>query len=246
MIENFDILIVAHQKDFQKLSMVISSIKSNIIGFDKIHIISNGKLLSDDPRVVIHDENDVLKVDLNRIKYRPQWIYQQLLKLLQTVTKKWYLVIDADTIITRELSPIANGNGKFYFNQNTQNFKPYFNFAEKLKVPKTEENTFISEIMLFNRDYVKELFSMNNLNTTEEILEFIYENVDEESQLSEYELYGNFVEKYHPDEYEDKYIGSWGFGQGSHNVSFWNENRMTVIYEVYGKHFDVMSFHTYN
>ena len=246
MIENFDILIVCHQKDFQKLSMVISSVKSNIVGFDKIHIISNGKLLSDDPQLVIHNEKDILNVDLSKIKYRPTWIYQQLLKLLQTVTKQWYLVIDADTIITRQISPIENGNAKFYFNQNNQNYKPYFEFSEKLKVPKSEDNTFISEIMLFNRDYVKELFSMNELNTTEDILKFIYENVDESSQLSEYELYGNFIEKYHPNEYEDKYIQSWGFGEGSHDETFWNEQRMKVIYEVYGKRYDVMSFHSYN
>lgn len=246
MIENFDILIVCHQKDFQKLSMVISSVKSNVVGFDKIHIISNGKLLSDDPQLVIHNERDILNVDLSEIKYRPTWIYQQLLKLLQTVTKQWYLVIDADTIITRQISPIENGNAKFYFNQNNQNYKPYFDFSEKLKVPKSEDNTFISEIMLFNRDYVKELFSMNELNTTEDILKFIYENVDESSQLSEYELYGNFIEKYHPNEYEDKYIQSWGFGEGSHDETFWDEQRMKVIYEVYGKRYDVMSFHSYN
>ena len=246
MIENFDILIVCHQKDFQKLSMVISSVKSNIVGFDKIHIISNGKLLSDDPQLVIHNEKDILNVDLSKIKYRPTWIYQQLLKLLQTVTKQWYLVIDADTIITRQISPIENGNAKFYFNQNNQNYKPYFEFSEKLKVPKSEDNTFISEIMLFNRDYVKELFSMNELNTTEDILKFIYENVDESSQLSEYELYGNFIEKYHPNEYEDKYIQSWGYGEGSHDETFWDEQRMKVIYEVYGKRYDVMSFHSYN
>jgi hypothetical protein len=246
MIENFDILIVCHQKDFQKLSMVISSIKSNVVGFDKIHIISNGKLLSDDPQIVLHNEKDILNVDLSKIKYRPNWIYQQLLKLLQTVTKQWYLVIDADTIITRQISPIENGNAKFYFNQNNQNYEPYFNFSNKLKVPKSEDNTFISEIMLFNRDYVKELFSMNELNTTEDILKFIYENVDESSQLSEYELYGNFIEKYHPNEYEDKYIGSWGYGEGLYDETFWNEQRMKVMYEVYGKRFDVMSFHTYN
>jgi hypothetical protein len=246
MIENFDILITCHQKDFQKLSMVISSIKSNVVGFDKIHIISNGKLLSDDPQIITHNEKDILNVDLSKIKYRPNWIYQQLLKLLQTVTKQWYLVIDADTIITRQISPIENGNAKFYFNENFQNYEPYFNFSNKLKVPKSEDNTFISEIMLFNRNYVKELFSMNDLNTTEDILKFIYENVDESSQLSEYELYGNFIEKYHPNEYENKYIKGWGFGKGSSDENFWNEQRMSVIYEVYGEDYDVMSFHTYN
>jgi hypothetical protein len=87
---------------------------------------------------------------------------------------------------------------------------------------------------------------MNDLNTTEDILKFIYENVDESSQLSEYELYGNFIEKYHPNEYENKYIMGWGFGKGSSDENFWNEQRMSVIYEVYGEDYDVMSFHTYN
>ena len=41
MIENFDVLIVCHEKDFHKLPIVIQSIKQNIMGFDKIHIISN-------------------------------------------------------------------------------------------------------------------------------------------------------------------------------------------------------------
>ena len=40
------------------------------------------------------------------------------------------VVIDADTVITRKIHPIANGNAKFYMNQNEQNFKPYFNFAK--------------------------------------------------------------------------------------------------------------------
>jgi hypothetical protein len=246
MIESFDILIVSHQKDFHKLPTVINSIKSNVVGFDKIHIISNDTLLLNDPKIIVHNERDILNVNFNRIKYRPNWIYQQLLKLLQTVTQKWYLVIDADTVISKRLSPIQNGNAKFYFNENSQNYKPYFKFSEKLKVPKTEENTFISEIMLFNRDYIKELFSINNLNRIEDILEFIYENVDETSQLSEYELYGNFIKKYHPNSYEDKHIKGWGYGMGSYDESFWNENRMTVICEVYSKNFDVMSFHTYN
>jgi len=246
MIESFDILIVSHQKDFHKLPTVINSIKSNVVGFDKIHIISNETLLLNDPKIIVHNERDILNVNFNRIKYRPNWIYQQLLKLLQTVTQKWYLVIDADTIISKQLSPIQNGNAKFYFNENSQNYKPYFKFSEKLKIPKTEENTFISEIMLFNRDYIKELFSINNLNRIEDILEFIYENVDETSQLSEYELYGNFIKKYHPNSYEDKHIKGWGYGMGSHDESFWDENRMTVICEVYSKNFDVMSFHTYN
>jgi hypothetical protein len=246
MIDNFDVLIVSHEKDFNKLPLVIQSIKNNIIGFDKIHIITNADFFINDERVVVHNEKNILDADFGKFKYRPNWCYQQLIKLLQNVTRDWYLVIDADTIITRMLTPIANGNAKFYINQNEQNFKPYFNFAKKLKINKIVNETFISEIMMFNRQYVKELFSLNNLKTNDEILNFMYKNITEKSQLSEYELYGNFISKYHPDEYETKKIFSWGFGRGNFDVNFWNPQRISVMIDVYGKDHDLMTFHTYN
>jgi len=245
MISSFDILIVCHEKDYLKLPYVINSIKFYIEGFDKIHIVSNSELKIDDDRVITHHENDILKVDLEKLKYRPNWIYQQLIKLLQDVTQEWYLVIDADTVVTKKLSPIANGNPKFYLNQNEQNYKPYFDFAKKLKIKKVLQNTFISEIMMFNRNYVKELFSINKLNDNEQILKFMYNNIKEKCHLSEYELYGNFIQTYHPNTYELKQISSWGFGKGNWDVNFWNEHRIKVMIEVYGKDHDLMSFHTY-
>ena len=245
MIENFDVLIVCHEKDFHKLPIVIQSIKQNIMGFDKIHIISNVDYTFEDERVIIHNEKNVLEIDLSKIKYRPNWIYQQLIKLLQNVTRQWYFVIDADTVITRKIHPIANGNAKFYMNQNEQNFEPYFNFTKKLKVKKIINRTFISEVMMFNRDYIKELFSSNGLKTNDEIINFMYKNIKENSHLSEYELYGNFISKHHPNEYEIKEIKSWGFGKGNYDVNFWNPHRISVIMDVYGKDYDLMSFHTY-
>jgi hypothetical protein len=246
MIDIFDVLIVAHQKDFHKLPIVINSIKTNIVGFDKIHIITNTNLTIDDSQVVVHNENDILKIELDKLDYRPTWIYQQLIKLLQNVTRQWYFVIDSDTVITKKLYPIANGDAKFYFNQNKQHYKPYFDFAKKLKIKKNISNTFISEIMMFNRDYVRELFSMNGLYDNEQILNFMYKNVKENSQLSEYELYGNFIETHHPNEYEHKSVFSWGFGRGNWDVNFWSEQKIKVMIDVFGKDCDLMSFHTYN
>jgi hypothetical protein len=245
MIENFDVLIVCHEKDILKLPKVIQSIKTYVDGFDKIHIITNNYFKLDDERVIFHNEKDILNVEFDKLKYRPNWIYQQLLKLLQGVTKDWYFVIDADTVITRKFTPIANGNAKFYINKNEQNYKPYFTFAKKLNVKKVFNKTFISEIMMFNRHYIKELFSMNNLNTKEDILEFMYKNINENSHLSEYELYGNFIHQHHPDEYEIKEISSWGFGKGNWDPTFWNDERIKVMVEVYGRDYDLMSFHTY-
>ena len=244
--ENFDILIVCHKKDSLKLPLVLESIEHNIVGFENIHIISNSTLNIDHSKVFTHNEKDILEVDFDKIHYRPTWIYQQLLKLLQTVTQDWFLVIDADTIVTKKIEPMANGNPKFFFNQNEQEYPPYFNFCKKLNVKKVCPNTFISEIMMFNRSYIKKLFESNNLDTEDKILNFIYKNVNIYHQLSEYELYGNFIEMNFPDLYEKKFISSWGFGKGSKDENFWNENRIKVMTDVYSKDYDLMSFHTYN
>jgi hypothetical protein len=245
MITSFDVLIVCHEKDYPKLPVVISSIKSNVESFNKIHIITNTDLTIDDSTVVVHHEKNVLDINLKKLKYRPTWIYQQLLKLLQNVTQEWYLVIDADTVVTNKLMPIVNGKGRFYFNQNEQNYEPYFDFAKKLKIKKVVENTFISEIMLFNQNYVKELFSTCGLNSNQQIVEFMYENIKEKSHLSEYELYGNFIQANFPNEYDAEEIYSWGLGKGSWDTNFWNQQRMEIMIEAFGKDYDLMSFHTF-
>jgi hypothetical protein len=245
-IKSFDVLIVCHSKDFHKLPTVIKFVKTNVLNFKKIHIITNVEPNFQEDNVIFHNEKNILPVDFDKIKYRPTWTYQQLLKLLQNVTQDWFLSIDADTLITRQINPIANGNAKFYINQNDQEYEPYFNFCKKLKVSKVKEHTFISEIMMFNRSFIKEMFSKADLKTNNDILNFIYDTVEDSCHLSEFELYGNFIESTYPNEYETKDIKGWGFGMGSYDIDFWNQNRMTVIFEVYGIHYDVMSFHTYN
>jgi len=198
--EKFDVLIVSHKKDFYKLPFLIGSIKKNVIGYDKIHIIVNDTLVINDEEVVVHYEQDILKVEIPKLGYHDCWIYQQLLKLLQIVTKEWYLVIDSDVYINNKINPFLNDKPNFFIGNNQYN-APYFHFMkEKLNIDKKFNHSFISELMLFNRKYINEIFNKVNIFTTKKIIELCY-NSTVNSHISEYELYGNFIETYYPDLY---------------------------------------------
>lgn len=93
--EKYDIVIVAHEKDFNNLKFIVEYADKNLES-DEIHIIISERkeyleydiLKEKTSRIVsIHKESDILKIDKSKIKYRPNWIYQMLLKFFQNVTK---------------------------------------------------------------------------------------------------------------------------------------------------------------
>lgn len=111
--KNYDIVIVAHEKDFSNIKYIVEYSEKNL-NFDSIHLIlSERKEFEDFEKlksltirpIYHHKETDVLKVDKNRISHRPNWIYQMLLKMFQNVTlNDNFLVIEADCIILSKLN----------------------------------------------------------------------------------------------------------------------------------------------
>lgn len=81
----FDIFITAAPKDYNKLPYVLSSIHQNIKGFDEIIICSPTEIYLDVKQV---RDKDILDINLSKINYRSNWIYQQFLKLFQFITEK--------------------------------------------------------------------------------------------------------------------------------------------------------------
>jgi predicted GTPase len=91
--KNYDIVIVAHEKDFNNIKYIVEYSEKNL-KFDSFHLILSErkeyedleklKSLSNHP-IYIHKETDVLTVDKNRISHRPNWIYQMLLKMFQII-----------------------------------------------------------------------------------------------------------------------------------------------------------------
>lgn len=245
--KEYDILIVSHKKDFFKIPFLIESIKKNIIGYSKIHIIANDFLDLKDKDVVIHYEKDIINLNLSEIKWRSNWIFQQILKLLQNVTKEWYLVIDSDVYINKKINPFLNNKPNFFITNNNQYHQPYFNFLKKLNIYKKSNNTYISDMMLFNQKLILDIFEKNNILLIDDILSILCDN-NENMELSEFELYGNFIETYYPDLYNRININCKSIGKGVEGINndFWDiKSIQKFINENINGPYDLLAYHSW-
>lgn len=249
----FDVLIVTHEKDFNKLPFVIDSIKNNIIGFDLIFCITNIPVKDKIKDVIYYLDSDVFKFDLfSRINNtnRIGWYKQQYIKLMQDITKDKYLVIDADTIILNKLDIFEKEKPIFFFGKD-QEHHPYFEMITSLfGYGKLYPKSFINEIMLFDRNYIEEMF-MDCFNTffgsvkesfievTTNLINKINHNT---SSFSEYETYGTWVYKNHPNEYMQRQLKCMNLGM----KKLYKEKEILYFSELYkSKGFDKLSLHTW-
>ncbi len=201
----YDIVIVAGEKDFTKIPFVYDSIITNITGYNKIYCFCPSYPVEKIEGIEYVLDQTVLQTDINKIKFRPNWVYQQYLKLLQGVTLTNYLVIDSDILFTRPVS-IFEGSKPCFLLGNFSIHKPFFNYSERLfGIGNEYGKSFINEVMLFNRDLVNELI-YSKFNTKKAFIAKSNSIIDSTCFLSEYELYGNYIYKYHPMEYEYKVV----------------------------------------
>jgi hypothetical protein len=121
-----------------------------------------------------------------------------------------YLVIDADTILTK--SQVYENDGKFVLLISDEYHIPYFNNYYKLtgQVPKSKLSS-VTHSMLFNKTILNNLKShieeYNKLNWIDSIISNIDKN--ELSGFSEFETYGLWV----LDNFSDKYIREYYFNK---------------------------------
>jgi hypothetical protein len=210
----YDILIPAHEKDFLKLRFVYNSIIENISGFQDIFCITNVKV-PEHLRITGVNyflDEEVIDFDFSlfqgNIKKRTGWYRQQFVKLFQWVTGDEYLVTEADNIYNQKVNVVENEKPVFLLGKD-QNHAPYYTIMQKLLGYGREYNySFINEVMYIKRRYVKELVALTNLNTHGFFELFANElnKTQEISGTSDYDLYGNFVAKYHKDEYLYKHV----------------------------------------
>jgi len=138
--KNYDIVIVSHEKDFNNIKFIVEYAEKNLV-FDSIHLILSERKEYEDLELIKtlttkpihhHNETDVLTVDKGRIKYRPNWIYQMLLKMFQNVTENDnFLVIESDCIILNDIN-FFDGDKTIFHLCRDQNHEPYFNFSNKI------------------------------------------------------------------------------------------------------------------
>jgi hypothetical protein len=251
--EKYDIVIVAHEKDFNNLKFIVEYAEKNL-EFDEIHIIVSERkeyleydiLKEKTSRIVsVHKESDILKIDKSKIKYRPNWIYQMLLKFFQNVTKNdKYLIIEADCIILNKINFIDEDKFIFYLCRN-ENHGPYYNFSQKIfRIGREYDHSFISEFMIYDKKIIKEMLVKTNCEDVECFLKLVYDTVESNCFPSDYDLYGNFCYVYFPEKTIIRHLDYFFCGREETDYPFWSDHEIIDLIDK-NRHKPVISFHTW-
>jgi len=229
----FDIFIASCQKDFIKLPFVVKSITENIKGFENIYIVTPEKISikSKYPIITFTDKEVLPNVNPMLWKFRPNWIYQQFIKLFQNVTKnEYYLTVDSDVIINRPLSFFENNKPVWYMGFE-QNEAPYYRFQEiMLGYGRVYNHTFLADMNFMNKRITNEILSKFNYSLDSFITKS-YDVVDVSCHPSEADIFGNFVMKYYPSMYILKNLKQDTYGKHINNSNqiVWSKEEIEKI-----------------
>ena len=225
--QKFDLVIPCKQLDYVKLPFVVSAAFNNLIGLRNIHIIAqdpeniNLTYIPYRNRVILHCDDHVLPYDRNQLQYRPSWIFQQYLKLLQDVTTTdWYLATDSDIIVNKKM-PMWDADSKpiMYVANGGDVNADYFEFnrhmlGDKFAIP--PEFSLITECMFYNKQLVQAMLDYCGF-TRDQFWDRTVELSKQGIYPAETILYGNYILKQHPGVYSTRYLlSSLGGKYGEH------------------------------
>ena len=236
----YNIIIPVIYRDYSFLNTTIKYIHKYLLP-KSIYIITDirckrflPKEILFDKSCIVLDENslidglDINKIKglfekLNRVKMGAGWYYQQFLKMAFSLSSycdtDYYLSWDSDTIPLRKID-FFNEDGKPYFTMKTEYHKTYFVAIKKLLgITTTNNRSYISENMLFNKDIMEELISRIQSNDQlkgdswyEKIIYALEPETVSPMGFSEFETYGNYCFNYHPLVYEERMLPSFRKG----------------------------------
>ncbi|MBW7477644.1 hypothetical protein K0T92_23260 [Paenibacillus oenotherae] len=213
-----DILIPAIEKDLKTLPYVIDSVRTMVkhpIG--KILIISPDtermKQLCSRKGCTFINEKRVLPITKSSINYsskrwdRSGWLYQQLLKLSgdQLTKQRYYLVIDADTVLIRPHTFTASDKEQSIFYYRKWSQPEYFRTYKRLMGHKAASPvSFVTHYMLFQRSKVtklkQDIEARHGTSWYKAILRSM--NKNRQFAFSEFETYGNYFRSRHSGKYK--------------------------------------------
>ena len=183
----YDAIILSHPKDYNKISFCLDSLRN--LDPSPLHTyLVTPDAVSIDGLISISDK-EAINVDIEQIHYkRPNWIYQQLIKLYQDFTaNNIYMCIDSDVIFNR---PIHFTGKTFFISDRAQHHEPYFNFMKSyFGITEWANHTFINDFMIFDKQLCR--IMLPEINRFVEHLNTYLS--DDRYLFSEFETYGNFV-----------------------------------------------------
>ena len=137
--------------------------------------------------------------------FRKTWYWQQILKLFcceNTIIPETYVIIDSDFIILNKIKFLKED--KFIFNQviwkwlwDTDKYY-YSKFIKEFVGVNQVKYGYISEYMIFEKKYVKEMIAIFGNNNYDIVNNLLITLRNEKYDLSEYLWYANFMFKNYP------------------------------------------------
>lgn len=247
----FDVFLVCAMKDVVKLPFVVKSVIRHVVNLNKIYICTPKPIdkLDIDYPIEYYTDKKVLNIDPYMWKFRPNWIYQQMLKLFQNITEtNFYLTVDCDNIFVKDIRFFNEKNRPVWYKGWDQNNQQYYNFNSTMfNLNKTVNHTFIADMNFFNKTVIQYMLETHNM-TVKSFLNKSFDITNITCHISEAELYGQFVSKYLPGMYEIKNLKQ--FNNGKHNDNpnavIWNKNEINETLNKYvSGDYDVIQFHTW-
>lgn len=235
----FDIVIPVGPNDINIINDQITYTKKNIIGYRNIYLISYDKNLYINGCITIAE--DIFPFNIENVKKCHgtnkwnNWYLQQLLKLYAGKVipdiLDTYLVIDCDTFFLKPTTFIEDGKCLYCYGH--EYHKEYFFHMKNLheSLEKIDNNkSGICHHMIFETKYINQLFTLVEEKHNDLFYNIFLKSVEKKYILhagaSEYEIYFNYMLKYHNDKIKLR------------NLSWRNA---TKIY----KNYDYVSLHYY-
>lgn len=232
---NFDLVIPLALKDIFILKKNIHFIRLNI-NPSRIYILTNKKCFYlfrktylNKNRIILIDEDNLIEnlsfnglklIMISHFKEKNRlygWYFQQILKMSFAKIQqenKYYLIWDADTIPTKNLSFFSSEN-KILYNTRIDFNKPYFDTIKRLlDINFIADYSFITEHMMIDSRIMNKLINeISNNNNIEGITwyEKIINAIDKNALqgFSEFETYGTYMLNHYNDKYEKRQLNTY-------------------------------------
>lgn len=210
--EIFDIVIPVGPNDKDIIQKQLEFNKRNIIGYRNIYLVSYDPSIHIDGCITIDEKTFPFSLDtvaeFHGKLSRNGWYLQQLLKIyagriIPGILER-YLIVDSDTFFLKPTTFIKNG--KCLYNYGNEYHIQYFEHMSRLDkdlIKMDAEKSGICHHMIFEKRYINEIIERiekkHNDTFYNIFLKFVLESDRKNSGASEYELYFNYMLKYHTD-----------------------------------------------
>lgn len=215
-----DAFILCLYKDLNKLPYVIDGLIKNCNDIADIHVSmpdkhDNVNYEINGHKIIFHNDFDILNIPyLKLCRFRPNWIYKQMINLCQNVTNtRYYYAIDCDIIPVNHIDLFKDSKAIMFkcINENDESgFIRYIAKATGGDLAQFNKDDYaktfyISDMMLFDKTIVDEMIKRYFVNYNEfnlfTIMNSYYDGIRSNSMfIAEYEMYGLYVKKYHSNE----------------------------------------------